>query len=305
MSYTKFFLFGIIGIVLLGSCSPKTLQFQLQPEGNSTFTYRMSSNVENAITVMGSEQASTVEQATDYEYKIQKVNSDQTVDIIATLKKVRLEQAAAMASMVYDSEKPEANNPAEMMGQMDKLIGTAFKIKLNAAGEVLFVKGEEEIFKGLFKGMPNGEMMEKQMETQFGSNNVASGLDYLTGFYPKQAVKVGDSWMKETTKKGTMPMIAKTTYTLKERKDGIATIEFSSALSNDPNAEAMEMMGMSIRYDLGGTQTGTIKVDEKTGWANSTSISQDIGGSMIMEGGAMGEMKAVMKIGGKHTYEKI
>ncbi len=305
MSYTKNFIFGIIGIVLLGSCSPKTLQFQLQPEENSTFTYRMISNIENAVMVMGTDQASTIAQTTDYEYKVQKRNPDGTVEITATIKKMRLEQAAAMASMVYDSENPEANNPAKMMERMNTLIGKTFDIKLNSAGEVLLTKGEDDMFKGLFEGMPNGEAMETQIEAQFGANNVASGLQYLTGFYPKEAVKVGSTWVKETTKKGTLPMLSTTTYTLKERKNGIAIIDFSSKLSNDPNAEATEMMGMAVTYDVGGTQTGTIKVDEKTGWANRTDINQDIQGSMLMKGGAMGEMKAILKIGGKHIYEKI
>ncbi len=307
MSYSKILFFGCLAILLLGSCSPKTLQLSLQPKANDAFTYRMTQNINNAVSVMGVDQETTMEQIMDYDYKVQKINSDGTVELNSTLKKMRMEQAAPMMSVVYDSEKPEDNNPADMMKSMDKLIGQKFNIKLNKTGEVVMVKGSDEMFEGLFEGTPNGEAMSEQMKSQFGANNIASGLEYLTGFYPKESIKVGDTWVKESTKQITTSMVATTTYTLKERKNGIATITFTSDLKSPPATEGVEMMGMTIKYDLKGTQTGTITVDEATGWAKRTDITQDIGGDMKMSGGPVGatEMSATMKVGGTYIYERL
>ena len=302
MTNFKAFLFGFCAILALGSCSNKTLQLSLQPDASQSFTYELTQNVDNTVSVMGMDQQTAMEQTTTYAYNVKQVNTDGSVDLTMAIQSMRMEQATPMMSMVFDSEKPEDNNPADMVAGMKNMIGKKFDIKLSKTGEVLDVTAEEGMFKGMFDGVPNGEMMEQQMEAQFGAETVAGSLRQLTGFYPSTPVKVGDTWTKTSDAQSVMPVKAETTYTLKERKNGIAVIDFTRKLTSDPNAEPMEMMGMEMKYDMNGTESGTYNVDEKTGWATQVETKQDMGGKMNMKGGPMGEMSADMKIASKNIY---
>lgn len=294
---------ALFAIFVLASCSNKALQLSLTPDDRS-FTYQLTQNVDNTIGVMGMDQQTALEQVISYAYNIEKVNPDGSMELTMSIAALRMEQATPMMNMVFDSEKPEDNEPADAVSGMKNVIGKKFDIKLSKSGEVLEVKGEENMFKGAFDGVPNGEMMEQQMEAQFGESTIVGSLRQLTGFYPTEAVKVGDSWTKESDAQSAMPMKAETTYTLKERKNGIATIEFTRKLKTDPDGKPMEMMGMEMSYDMSGTESGTYLVDEKTGWATSMEATQDMGGKMSMKGGPMGEMQADMKVATKNVYKR-
>lgn len=306
MSSFKAIFLGLVGLVYLTSCSNKALQLSLQPETKDAFTYRMTQNTESTVAVMGMDQQTSMEQTIDYAYAIQKVNADGSTEMTTTIKKIRMEQAMPMFAIVFDSEKPEDNNPAEMMDGLNNLIGKKFDLKVAKDGEILSAKGEEDMFKGMFENAPNGEMMEEQMKAQFGEGALATSVAQLTSFYPEEPIKVGDSWVKNTTSETMMPLEIETTYTLKERKNGEALIDFSSKLKSVSDGEAAEMMGMSMEYDMTGTQSGTIRVEEKTGWAIHSESKQLMEGKLKMSGGQIGgEMEAEMKVDSKTMYEKV
>ena len=70
-------------------------------------------------------------------------------------------------------------------------------------------------------------------------------------------------------------------YTLVERKGGDAIIEMEGTIKSDQG--------------LNGTMTGTMRIDEKTGWTKSGEVDMDMKGTV--QGGAELEMKGKMKFG--------
>ncbi|MEL6719885.1 MAG: DUF6263 family protein [Bacteroidota bacterium] len=147
--------------------------------------------------------------------------------------------------------------------------------------------------------------MEQQMEAQFGAETIKQSMSQMTGFFPDEPVKVGDTWTKSNKVEAGMAMLVETTYTLRERKDGTAFIDFNAKVTSDPDAKGIEMMGMQMQYDLAGTQSGTIQVDEKTGWTKETKGKQEMKGKMNMSGGPTGEMSADMEVLSEYTYKRI
>lgn len=297
--------FYVIGLVVLSACSNKMLDLKMEASTEDSFTYRNTNTTESNVSVMGMDQKVIMEQSTDQEYDIVKRNADGSMDIKLTTTAMQMEQVTPVMTLKFDSENPSENEPTEMVKGFENMVGKEYDMKMSAKGEIIDLSTKGGIFDGAFDGVPNGEMMEEQMEGQFGVEAIKSGMAQVSGFFPDQPVQVGDTWTKNTTITSGMKMLAETTYTLTERKGGIATITFSSQLKTDPNAEAMEMMGMEMKYDLAGTQKGTIMVDEKTGWTKKTEGTQEMKGKMNMSGGAVGEMSADMNTTSKYTYERI
>lgn len=292
--------------VLTISCSSsKTLDLKLTPEASKSFLYRSTQTTGTDVTVMGMQQNVSVEQSTDQQFDILKVNTDGSVELKVTTKAMKINQDLGMMALKFDSEHPENNEPADMVEGFKNLIGKSMEMKMSNKGKILEFKSDGKLFDGVFDSMEGGEAMEEQMEAQFGGDAMKQSLTQMVGFYPEKPVKVGDTWTITTSIKTGMAINVETIYTLKERKAGVSYLDFSSKLKTDPNNSSIEMMGMTMNYDLAGTQKGSVEVDEKTGWAIKTTGTQDMAGKMMMKGSPMGDMNADMKIKTVYTHSKI
>ncbi len=101
--------------------------------------------------------------------------------------------------------------------------------------------------------------------------------------FPTDPVSIGDSWTDSTSMAG-MPISLETTYTLSGLQDGVAMIDVESVIGAE--GATMEMGPMVMRYDLSGEQTGTMEVDEATGWTIRSRAESEFSGhfSVTMEG---------------------
>ena len=127
---------------------------------------------------------------------------------------------------------------------------------------------------------------------------ITATLKNLSGII-KGNPSIGSSWNTTTDAKGIINMTLDQTYTLKERKNGQAIIAVTGTAKTDPNEEGLEFQGMQISYDLTGPITGTIIVDEATGWAISSDVTPNLSGKMTVKGSPLGNMNvnANVKLG--------
>lgn len=251
---------------------------------------------------MGMEQKTTSDQTVKYRYDIEKVQPNGAIDLKMTIASMTTKQITPMATVSYNSEKPDESQPKEYATSFKNLIGTTFDVSLSPKGNVTQIKGGENMFEGMFDDMGDqAKMMEDQMNSQFGSKAMAQSFSQITGFYPNKSVSVGDTWAKTDTVQVGMEILVHSTFTLKERKDGKATILVNSTLQTNPSFPGMEMMGMTMKYDLAGTQDGTIVVDEKSGWTLNSDLAQKMKGKINMTGGPVGQMTADMALVGKNS----
>lgn len=297
----------IIATLLFSACSSskKAVELTLQPTGNQSFTYASTNTTETSISMMGMDQKVLVEQTVKQQYDVKKVNTDGTFDLTITTKSMKMEQVNPMMNMRFDSDNPENNEPKDMVDGLNNMIGKKFDVVVDKQGAVKSLNVEGNLFDGVFDNIPGGEQMAAQFESQFGENAIKSALSQTLGFFPDKPVKIGDTWVKNTTSEMGMKLDLQTTYKLKERKNGIAIIEFVSDAKTDPKEAPLEMMGMTMSYDIKGTMKGTIIVDEKTGWAIKNTGEQNMKGKMNMSGAGMGEMSADMGIVTKYNYDKM
>ncbi len=298
-------LLSLMILVVLSSCSSKMLELSLQPTTSDVFTYRTVNETETSISIMGMDQIVLVEQTIDQAYKINEVKPDGTIDVTIKTAAIKMEQTNPMMNRKFDSENPEDSEPKGMLDGLSNMIGKEIQVKLDKKGRMISMDVEDDMLEDLFDESAGGDQMKAQMEGLFGESAISNNLKQLTGFYPEQPVKVGDSWVTNNVVETGMKMNVSTTYTLKERKGGIAVIDFKSDIVTAEGVEPMEMMGMKMTYDLKGTQTGTTQVDEKTGWATKTQSQQDLKGKMNMSGGQMGDMSADMKITTNYSLVKM
>ncbi len=101
---------------------------------------------------------------------------------------------------------------------------------------------------------------------------------------PDEPVAVGDSWSQEMTLTTMLPAVFEITGTLTDRTDGVSTVELECTIKPLPDAPPMKIGPLSMTYKLEGTQKGTLKINEATGWFAEGEMTQEMEGEMIMSG---------------------
>ena len=310
MNASKFLIYFLsltLGLIS-ASCgsSKKAISYQLGLEKGDDMMYRQTQESTTRINVMGMDQTTTNKQELEYQLRVTDIAENKETKIETTFKNIKMDQNSAMSSLSYDSKNPEKSKSNPTAEIFDNMLGQTIEIVIDQQGNVKQVQGADALIEKMFAGMDQPEMadMKSLMKTQFGGDVFAQSIAQLGQFYPDKAVKTGDSWTKVTKLTTPMAMEVITDYTLTGRKKGVSTISFTSTIATDPNAEGMSFGGMSMKYDLKGKQTGTMLVNEKSGWVNNSSGNLTMDGNMNITG-AMGNMSTKMSLEQMVKFEKI
>jgi hypothetical protein len=254
-------------------------------------TYRLKVKIEQDIVqTFQSEQQETKQTIGIGEtLNVKDVDAEGTMTVEVVFGPMSMKSKGPMGELEYDSENP----PDEIALQaraFAAMVGQGFTMKLTPEGHVTAIEGVDEMFQKIFDAveLPKGPMKEamiKDLKRQFGNDALSETMEKMMAMFPDKPVAVGDSWTRTMTVATGLPSIIEDTWTLVDRKDGVATIEVESTLKPNENAAPMKMGPFSMKFNLTGTQTGTLKLDEATGWFVGATITQDMSGTMVMTGG--------------------
>jgi Family of unknown function (DUF6263) len=177
--------------------------------------------------------------------------------------------AAAKETMTAEMTKAMADLPPEAKAMMGKM--------------------------GDMNGMIDGVI--GAMKKMMGNEAMKSQLQPLTGFYPDQPVRRGSTWTKSIPVGGPVPMNMDATYTVAERGGGFMNVTIDGDIKSVPGS-GVDMGFMKTEFDMSGTQSGTMQLDEATGWVTASTIEVSMEGSM-----KVAQMSTPMKVEGK-VYTK-
>ena len=170
--------------------------------------------------------------------------------------------------LIYNVSSPLINvkyaskNPVENASDMDqmfhkmfsKIIDQSFTMIYAPNGSVKSITGMDVITEGMISAItdvnPKLAQIGGIMSHLFDENSIKEMFEQSVKFYPKDAVRVGDSWNIETS---SVVNTLKTKYTLKSISKKIATI--------DVEGEAEYIINTKGSTSL----TGTMIVNAKTG----------------------------------------
>jgi hypothetical protein len=168
------------------------------------------------------------------------------------------------------------------------LPGTELALRITSDGEVVEVRGIDEMLDRMIAAMnlpdtPQKEMVVSNLRQQFGADAFRQQFEQITSFYPLREVAVGDRWESTQTISAGFPMTVRSLYILKSRQGGKAYIDVSSAVTSDPkNPVAMGQLTMA--YEIGGTQKGEIVVEEASGLPVRSDLDLESSGNVRVSG---------------------
>jgi hypothetical protein len=214
-----------------------------------------------------------------------------------------------MGTLEYDSEKPQKDKDAASVADaFSALLNKTITARVRANGEVVDIGGTEALLKAMEKKLdeiddPMAKMAFEGMKEQFNADAMKHSMQAFLAMFPDAPVAVGDTWNRKLSFTAGMPLNTNNTYKLREVREQTAVIEVRSEIATNADEE-MEMGGMSMTYDLKGTQQGTLEVDVKSGMVTGGKMKQILKGEISVGGAPQGAMKIPMQIDSEIVLKK-
>ena len=276
----------LIAVMLFscGSGGSKNLDLRLRLEQGKSYGMKMVADQTITQTIQGQTQDVKQTIGMAYTYDVKKVESDGSALVDVTYDWVLYSQDGPMGKSEYDSSNPPASIPDAAVGYA-ALLGQGFSMKITPLGEVADIQGIDALLSHVLDtlNVPAGsarDAIQDSLESQFGEEAMKESFEKATAIYPEKPVALGDSWSKKLVLAMGMPMIVDSTWTLKSRKDGVALVDVKSTIVPNPDAKPMEISGMTIAYEVSGDQSGTLELDEATGWPLRSNMKQSLSGQI-------------------------
>ncbi len=193
-----------------------------------------------------------------------------------------MRQTGPMGTLEYDSAKqPTPPAGAEAFAA---LLGQGYIIKINPKGEVLDVNGVEEVRAAVLKKLPPDAAANPAtnvLNSYLDKKGIKEMTESMWGVYPDKPVDVGQSWSRKRVISAGFEMTIDGKLTLQKLEAGMATIATTSSIRSSAD-KPMEAGGMKMRFDLTGTQDGTVQIEEATGLIRQAQAHQLLKGEIKM-----------------------
>jgi hypothetical protein len=222
--------------------------------------------------------------AIGYTMSVEDVGGDGAMTLATKYDSVLFRQKGPAGAIEYDSKKPPKQPPAAAKA-FAALPGLGFRMTVTGDGAVKSVDGLDEMLAEMLRRLdvadgPARANLQKVLTEQFGEAAMKQNMQNLFALYPPRPVAVGESWGRRLVVAKGFPLVIDGTYSVKSREGGVAEIALDAKVSPNADAGGVDLGTGKMTYELSGTQRGSAKVDEATGWTRSLVTEQDVAGTL-------------------------
>lgn len=277
MTLKKSVLLGLVIVLVLGAIvsdvysADQKFDLKLKLKKGQKFGLKMVTDQKMSQTMMGQQQKMNQMTAMGMSFEVLDVDDNGNMSIKTTYLTIHARIEGPMGVMEYDSTKPQqpgADNP--MSAMYKAMLGQSFAMKLSPKGEILEIKGMDEMIATMIDKMTIDEAMKQQMKEMMknfiNEDKMKETSGTMVAALPPKPVGIGDSWTNKISVAIGFPMEIDTTNTLTDHKEGIITIQTNANIETGDDAKPTEMGPMKMTMKMKGVQKGTIQIDQATGW---------------------------------------
>ncbi len=250
------------------------------------------SSTQTVIRNVGGEQ-SQVDNSTKITLSFEVIDSnDKTCSLAMRFKRIIASSKGAGWAYKYDTApKPEnslESGSREMSNFYRELIGQTITIILDPkTGTIINMSGWDTLIKHMAESLKQGNRKNRMKLAKMLISSIQNGMTNggpSSIFLPigGKEIKVGNQWSIQSNLSTFSGLTLTTTYKVAETLPDKVRFNIKATLSTASKVTPIETGTTKIRYQLNGTQTGTITVDKNTGWIISSSIRQELQGTMTM-----------------------
>lgn len=212
--------------------------------------------------------------------------------------RMKMETEAMGQKMVFDSDASSSNPMlADSEAIFKAITGVSLSLSITPQGKLKEIKGVEKLQQAIAGTVSDpSNPMYSQISQQFSEESLKSTFEQMmVSFFPEKPVRIGESWTTDiSVNQSSINLDASIKSTLLSVDNYIATLKVETQLGEKDKIYTQSINGMEVKMSMIGTQTGTMKIDVRTGWLKESDMDQD----MKIESEVMG-MKIPQSITGK------
>lgn len=279
----------MLGLVMFAMAAKTNLALQL--EVGKTYPMRSVSTILINQELMGQKIETTMVVTGAMDFRVTAVNGQSySLDTRYTL--LIMEVKSPMGDMSFSSESGASDAMSVILAKMKE---QSFQVEMNTVGRVLTVNGLDELFAASVKGLADFSDEQKaqvvgQVKQAYGDQALKGSIETITAIYPEAAVAEGDSWQSVVQLESGMAATQTSTYTFKGQEGGFYLVTGQGTIETADKDAYIQSNGMDMKYDLKGTMTSELKIDQASGWVSEAKIEQAISGkATVKANGAISE----------------
>lgn len=255
------------------------LALKLTPNTSYTVEQQITQYIEQEF--KGQRQRTQQKNDITYQYQVKEKDDADFYDLVLIYKKIKYENG----QQTYDSDdSTDVNSPlAQAFGAV---INSTVSMKVNHQGEVKNLTGADELIEKMLnaRSISNKTIrsrLRKTFKKAFGKEALIEAMHQFFYIYPDKKIRIGDSWSKQTDKKAAFPSKVNMTWTLDKVKKNTGLISIKANVRPQPNT-TVDLGIVTAKYDLNGTQEGSMDINMKTGWVKRSYVKQVMSGIMYL-----------------------
>lgn len=206
-------------------------------------------------------------------YKVVDVLPDKNYVIEYSFDKMKMDMDVNGQKMIIDTEDTTGN---ETTIKIKDLTSMQLKFTMNSQGKILSINGIDEYVAKI----GNNQQLAQALSMFTNEDNFKASFGQYLGYFPDNEVEVGSKWDTSFIMPALMNMNMMMHFTV----DDILDDQIVLGVNSDVNIDnSIDNNGMKMQINVTGTQTGTMKVDLKSGFVGTTDINQKFDMKMKMK----------------------
>jgi hypothetical protein len=279
--YISIILLILLTLPTSQALSQKRYKLALKLTPNTSYTVDQQINQYIEQEFQGQRQRTQQNNDITYQYQIKEKDDTGFYNLVLVYKKIKYDNG----QQTYDSEdSTDVNGPlAQAFGAV---INSKVSMKVNQQGEVKSLTGADELIEKMLNAQSISSetirnRLRKTFKKAFGKEALIESMQQFFHIYPEKKIKIGDSWSKQADKKAAFPSKVNVTWTLDKVKKNSGFISIKANVRPQPNT-TVDLGIVTAKYDLNGTQEGSMKINMKTGWVKNSYVKQVMSGIMYL-----------------------
>ncbi|WP_299457767.1 DUF6263 family protein [uncultured Microscilla sp.] len=274
------FLLFIVQIPSIAHAQKKhKLTLKLTPNTSYIIKQQISQHIEQEF--QGQRQNIRQNNSITYQYEIKEIDEEGFYKIVVVYQKIHYKQGKS----VYDSEDTTAKETT-LSRALGAMIGSKITMQVNKQGKVRDLTGADELIEKMLNARAiadkaTRERLHKTFKKAFGKVALRESMEQFFNIYPDKKVATGDHWSKKVEKTAAFPSKVDITWTLDKVEKNTGLINIKAIVRPTPNI-IVDLGIVKAKYDLNGTQEGSMDIDMQTGWTKRYYIKQVMVGTMYM-----------------------
>ncbi len=287
---TKLFtLFAVIFFLLSGNIQAKKvlLRFNLEKGAQYNMVMDVSSTIDQAV--MGQDVDINQKMNMVFNWKVLDITPDKTFLVEYAFEKMKMEMSVNGQNLVFSTDSTEESTPAFSSALKD-LSKIKLQLEITDQGKIVSVKGMDELL-SKFSG---NQVLAQSMQMFTNESNFESFMGQTFNYFPEKEIGKGDTWTSSMKLPAMMNMDTKMDFEVADITDDVVKLNVNSLVNID---SPIEQAGMKMQVKMDGTQKGTMDINLKDGWLESSDLVQEFSMQMKLKNPQTGEdMEIPMKV---------